>query len=194
MIKNHDRSKWFGASDTHFIMGKWNTKTFAKWWCVKLGILKNNFQTKETMAGNAYEHKIAKAIESKLNIKLKLDRQLKCRKYKVRVNLDSETKERIYEIKTFKEQENWCPTKNYEMQLQVQMYFTKKKGTIAAYPMNEKNYKNYFLPIDLDKLKFFDFELDNEFIKDYLIRVEYLKKCLKNGVLPKIEDIKEKYE
>jgi hypothetical protein len=60
--------------------------------------------------------------------------------------------------------------------------------------MNEKNYKNYFLPIDLDKLKFFDFELDNEFIKDYLIRVEYLKKCLKNGVLPKIEDIKEKYE
>jgi hypothetical protein len=45
MIKNQDRSKWFGASDTSMIMGNWQTKTFNDWWMVKLGITTNNVKT-----------------------------------------------------------------------------------------------------------------------------------------------------
>ena len=37
MIHNHDRSGWFGASDTSTIMGNWATETFRKWWLEKLG-------------------------------------------------------------------------------------------------------------------------------------------------------------
>ena len=191
MIKNKDRSKWFGASDTHIIMGSWNTKTFIKWWCVKLGLLKNGFKTKETMAGDAYEHKIAKAVEEDLSIKLKLDRQIKIKKLRIRVNLDADCKKlnKIFEIKTFKEIDDWKPPINYYEQVQVQMYFTKMKASIVAYPMTKEYYKNYFLPIEKEKLQFYDFELDNEFIQRYLARLKVLVKCLKKKILPKQEMI-----
>lgn len=189
MIKNHDRSKWFGASDTHYIMGKWNTKTFAKWWCVKLGLIKNNFQTKETMAGTNYEHKIAIAVEEETKETLSLDRQFKIRKYALRVNLDAETKDKVVEIKTFKNCEDWKLPKNYIMQVRVQGYFAKKQCLIVAYPMEEENYKNYFLPIEKEKLKYFEIEQDFEFIENYKKRVLYLKKCLKKGKLPKESDL-----
>lgn len=45
MIRNHDRSGWFGASDTATIMGNWNTDTFRRWWLVKLGVRKDRFVT-----------------------------------------------------------------------------------------------------------------------------------------------------
>lgn len=189
MIKNKDRSKWFGASDTHFIMGKWNTKTFAKWWSVKLGLIQNNFSTISTIAGNEYEHRIANAISERINEDLILDRQIKCRKYRVRVNLDSETKSTIYEIKTFKAVDDWKPTKSYEMQLQVQMYFAKKKGCIVAYPLEEENYRNLFIPVEKEKLLFFNYDLDKSFIKKYLQRVKYLKKCLIKGKLPNLKEM-----
>lgn len=47
MIHNHDRSKWFGASDTSTIMGRWDTKTFERFWRVKLGIDREHFETLE---------------------------------------------------------------------------------------------------------------------------------------------------
>lgn len=188
MIKNHDRSKWFGASDTHFIMGNWQTKTFAKWWCVKLGLLSNEFSTKETKAGNAYEHKIARAIEQVKNTKIKLDRQIKFRNLRVRVNLDCEDKNTIFEIKTFKYKKDWEPCDSYIMQTRVQMYFTKKQAFIVAYPMLEENYINYFLPIDMDKLQFFKIKQDTKFINEYLQKVKYLKKCLIRGTYPNEQD------
>ena len=45
MIHNHDRSGWFGASDTSTIMGNWETETFRKWWLEKLGLRENRFHT-----------------------------------------------------------------------------------------------------------------------------------------------------
>lgn len=195
MIKNQNRSKWFGASDTHFIMGNWNTITFVKWWCVKLGLTKNEFQTKYTLAGTHYEHKIAKAIENEFQTKLKLDRQLKIRKLRLRVNLDSENKDTVFEIKTFRDKgEEWQLPKHYIMQVYVQMWTTGKKGTIVAYPMTEEYYKNYFLEIDKSKLLKFEIQKDEkyeEFIKEYLKRITYLASCLKIGKLPKIQELKD---
>ena len=101
MIKNKDRSKWFGASDTHYIMGNWNTKTFQNWWMQKLGLIKKDFNTIYTIAGNEYEHKIAETIRTYFDDdKFKLDRQIKCRKWRVRVNLDCESKHTIYDMES----------------------------------------------------------------------------------------------
>ena len=36
VISEQDRSGWFGASDTSYIMGNWNTKTFKNWWAKKI--------------------------------------------------------------------------------------------------------------------------------------------------------------
>lgn len=189
MIKNHDRSKWFGASDTHYIMGKWNTKTFAKWWCVKLGLIKNNFQTKETMAGTNYEHRIAGLLSKYLKKQLKLDRQFKKRKYGLRINLDAETKDKVVEIKTYKNCANWKLPKAYIMQVRVQGYFAKKKCFIATYAMEPENYDNYFLPLLPDHFNVIEIEQDLEFIEQYKKRILYLKKCLKKGIIPKEGDL-----
>lgn len=192
MIKNKDRSKWFGASDTHYIMGNWNTKTFQTWWLIKLGLIKKNYENLYTIMGNIYEHKIAKAISERMFEKLKLDRQIKVRKDRVRINLDSESKKMIYEIKTFKETKNeWKMPESYVQQARVQMYYAKKPAMIVAYPMRDENYKNAFCEIDKERLKFYAIEQDQNFIKEYRHRLLYLKQCLKRGVMPDFNAIKE---
>lgn len=186
MIKNKDRSKWFGASDTHYIMGKWDTKTFKTWWLIKLGLIQKNFENLYTIMGNIYEHKIAKALSELLDEKLKLDRQIKIKRDRVRVNLDSESKTMIYEIKTFKETEKkWKLPESYIQQARVQMYYANKPVTIVAYPMSEYNYKNCFCEIDKSKIQFFEIEQNYDFIKEYKSKISTLKKYLKLGVLPK---------
>lgn len=65
MIHNHDRSGWFGASDTSTIMGNWATETFRKWWLEKLGLRENRFHTPAMQAGTAYEHRIWSAFASR---------------------------------------------------------------------------------------------------------------------------------
>ena len=84
MISNQDRSKWFGASDTQYIVGNWNTASWRKWWLVKLGFSKNNFQNIYTLAGTHYEHKILDSLGSPL----KKDKQIKIRSLRLRVNYD----------------------------------------------------------------------------------------------------------
>ena len=181
MITNKDRSKWFSASDTHYIMGKWDTKTFQNWWIQKLGLVRKEVNTIYTIAGNEYEHKIAMTIQKYFdNDKFKLDRQIKCRKLRVRVNLDCESKHTIYEIKTYKKTDKeWKLPENYIMQARVQMLFAKKPCTIVAYPMED-----FFCDIDPNKIEFYHIEQDEEFVKEYLKRVKYLKKCLKKGIMP----------
>ena len=51
MISSQDRSGWFGASDTDFIVGNWETASFENWWLTKIGINKSNFQNQYTLAG-----------------------------------------------------------------------------------------------------------------------------------------------
>ncbi|MCM1222917.1 MAG: hypothetical protein NC548_51545 [Lachnospiraceae bacterium] len=184
MIKNQDRSGWFGASDTAMIMSNWTTDTFKKWWMQKLAFIKNNYKNKQMLAGTYYEHEIAQAISEHIGEKLTLDRQIKKRRLKLRVNLDSETKSTIYEIKTHTADKTFRLPKNYIMKVRVQMWATKKKGVIVVYPLTEEHYKNYFLPINKELLEFYEIEQDKDFIKDYLSKLKYLSACLRRGIFP----------
>ena len=62
MIADHDRSGWFGASDVSHIMGRWDTKTFSKWWLQKIGLNRDHFTNDAMAAGTNYEHAILDAI------------------------------------------------------------------------------------------------------------------------------------
>lgn len=183
MIHNQDRSKWFGASDTSMIMGNWNTKTFQKWWLVKLGISQNHFTTLSMKTGTAYEHRILDA----LNIE-KRDRQTRKRKYRLRVNLDGETREEITEVKTYRDK--FKVSKAYWQQCQVEMLAAHKKCRIAAYRLNPEDYSNWFNEIDLSRISFFPIEHDPNWIKsEYLPRLKYLSKCLRKGAVPDEREI-----
>ena len=57
MIKNQDRSGWFGASDTCHMMGSFQTRTFARFWLEKQGLRQNQVRTPQMLAGTAYEHR-----------------------------------------------------------------------------------------------------------------------------------------
>ena len=97
MIHDHDRSGWFGASDTAAIMGRWDTKTFRSFWLQKLGVNRDHFSTLEMDTGSAYEHRILEHIGIR-----KMDRQIRIRRLRLRVNLDGEDAQEISEVKTHK--------------------------------------------------------------------------------------------
>lgn len=156
MIADHDRSGWFGASDTAMIMGNWKTKTFRKWWQQKLGIDQSHFTNTSMLAGTHYEHAILQVIGA-----AEMDRQILIPELRLRVNLDGNTGCRIHEVKTYKLDgssrkgtalqnrgveiatsgleapprndialvqagRGWKPTKAYMQQVQVQMYAVKQ--------------------------------------------------------------------
>lgn len=187
MLKNLDRSRWIGGSETHYVMSNWQTKTFMQFWLLKLGIQDNKFSNVYTMAGNAYERRIAQS----LGLKMKFDRCVKIPKLRLRVNLDGETNDCIYEIKTHKATEKkWELPKNYWQQCQVQMFATgKHKCKLVAYPMEEENYDNFFLEVDKDKVEVFEITYDVKWIQtEYLPRLVYLAECLKKRKTPNKEE------
>lgn len=185
MIKNHDRSGWFGASDTAMIMGNWNTKSFCKWWFEKLGVKQNKFTSESMMAGTAYEH----LILDYLGIR-KRDRQIKKRSYRLRVNLDGEDKTTIYEVKTHIK-EVFKVTNPYWQQAQVESFATRKKVVIVSYHLSLDHYNNYFLPIEKERLFFHPIEYDQDWVElKYLKRLEYLAYCLRKNKIPTLEVIK----
>lgn len=182
MISTKDRSNYFGASDTSFIVGNWNTKSFEKWWLIKLGFSTNDFTSESIKAGNNYEHKI---LDS-LNIEnLKKDTQIVIDR--LRVNLDGNTDKCIYEVKTYNIQKEFKVSKQYWRQAQVQMYASGIKNLyIVAYWLEEKDYKNFFNEIDVNRIKKIKIEYDKDFIeKEYLPKLIYLTNCLKKGEYPK---------
>ena len=63
MIASKDRSNYFGASDTKYIVGNWNTKTFEKWWLIKLGLHQSNFTNESMLAGTNFEHKTLDSLQ-----------------------------------------------------------------------------------------------------------------------------------
>lgn len=182
MLKNPSRKFFWGASDTSKIMGNWDTKTFMNLYLEKLGVRQSHFTNDYMLAGNAYERKIADA----LGLKLKYDRCIKIHFLRLRVNLDAETKDCIYEIKTYKQTDKeWSVPLAYWQQCQVQMFATGKPCKLVAYPMTEDNYNNFFLDIDKSKIKIFDIEYDREWIREeYLPRLVYLAECLKKRITP----------
>ena len=185
MIASQDRSGWFGASDTQFIMGNWKTKTFKNWWLKKLGIDTSHFTSVAMNAGSYYEH----AILDVIGVPRK-DHQIIIPEYRLRINLDGDGEGRVDEIKTYAYEKGFKVSKAYWQQVQVQMFgkLTEEKvlpkANIWAYGLREEDYKNFFNPVDVDRLKAYPIEYDRAFIGKFLIRVKYLADCLERGVFP----------
>ena len=185
MISSQDRSGWFGASDASYIMGNWSTKTFKNWWLTKLGLNTSHFTNVSMNAGTYYEHAILDCIGVP-----RKDHQIILPEYRLRINLDGDGYGRIDEIKTHNQDKPFKVTKGYLGQVQVQMFgkiATEKvipKATIWAYGLKEEDYKNFFNPIDRERLKAYAIALNEEYINKFLIRIKYLKECLERGVFP----------
>ena len=186
MTQNQDRSGYIGASDTSFVVGNWNTKTFEKWWLEKIGLNKNNLSNEAIKAGNNYEHKILEALAID---NLEMDKQIIIDR--LRVNLDGNTSTCIYEIKTHNVNKQFKVSKQYWRQAQVEMYASGIKNLyIVAYGLVDKDYINYFNSIDKKRIEMFKVKYDENFIQnEYLPRLKYLAKCLKDGKYPQIEEI-----
>lgn len=179
MIHSQDRSGWFGASDTSKIMGNWGTATFSRWWLEKLGVIHSHFTTREMKTGTAYEHNILGAIGV-----TKMDRQIKSRPLRLRVNLDGEDEKTIHEVKTYGS-EVFRVSKPYWQQCQVEMFATGKQCQIVAYQLVQADYENFFRDIDLSRLSFYPIDYDPEWIgREYLPRIRYLAECLKRRKTP----------
>ena len=185
MISDHDRSGWFGASDTKYIMGNWKTKTFQNWWMTKLGISTSHMTSVAMNAGTYYERAILDAIGSP-----RKDHQIIIPEYRLRVNLDGDGIGRVDEVKTYKHERGFKVSKAYRQQVQVQMFaklWEEGKTPVAkiwAYGLLPEDYKNFFNPIDRERLKDYPIEIDHLFITRYLYRILYLKECLEKGVMP----------
>lgn len=187
MITDTDRSMWFGASDAKNIVAKnRDTATFKKWWLEKLGYIRNEFSNRYTAAGSAFEHKILDALEIP---GLEKDKQIRIDALRLRVNLDGSTDSAIYEVKTFKEGGK-LNVKQYIPQVQIQMFATGiREAYIIAYPLSESDYKNFFNPVDRDRVIREKIEYDEEFINGVVIpKLEYLAECLTNGTMPTNEE------
>ena len=186
MIRSRDRSGWFGASDTSHVVGDWGTATFRCWWMEKLGIsYKPKFQNKYTLAGTYYEHAILDTVPS-----CEKDRQICIPELGLRVNYDGMAGKSIKEVKTYKEGNGFRVTKAYWRQAQAEMFAAGSRDLeILAYPFTEEHYKNYFIPVDKDKVRHFPVEYDGEFVEcEWLPRLAYLKHCLDAGAWPGKED------
>lgn len=185
MIASKDRSGWFGASDTDYIIGNWQTKSFLKWWLQKLDLNRTNFENLAMNAGTHKEHQILEFLGV-----TETDKQFLLPELKLRVNLDGNTADTDYEVKTYNAEKPFkCPIK-YKRQVWVQMYASGlNKAFVVAYGLTEADYKNYFLPIDKDRLHPIPIEYNADFIeKEYLPKLRYLAWCLEHGRLPNVEE------
>ena len=182
MIDNKDRSGYFGASDTDKIIGNWKTATFEKWWMQKIGINRDHFENKYTSAGTHYEHKIL----ASLGIPMEYDKQIIIEDLLLRVNLDGNNTDTIYECKTYKYEKGFKMPQKYINQLQVQMFASGlRKAKIIVYGLKEEDYDNYFNPIDPERRGEFVIEYDERWITEvYLPKLKFLAECLKEGRFP----------
>lgn len=186
MISSKDRSYYIGASDTSFVVGNWETQTFAKWWGCKQGIYSQDFSSDAMKAGTNYEHKI---LES-LNIKgLKLDYQKIIGR--LRVNLDGNTKDCIYEVKTHSILKPFKPSRAHINQVNVEMYGVNiKNAYIVSYALTDAEYNNYYMDIDNNRIAYHKIEYDAMFINSiYLPRLYYLSECLERGDFPRTSQV-----
>lgn len=185
MIQDQSRDGWFGASDSSYIMGRWTTKTFAKWWSQKLGVNDSHFTNAAMNAGTYYEGAVLDHIGAP-----RRDHQILLPELLVRVNLDGDGPRQIYEVKTHSAAKEFKVTKAYWQQVQVQMYAKSKEegcvplAQIVSYALEEKDYADFFRPIDPARLKRHYIEYDGGFIREWLKRVEYLSECLRRGAWP----------
>ena len=177
MISSQDRSGWFGASDTATIMGNWDTKTFARFWLEKQGLVQGGYVSHAMVAGTHYEHRILDSLGIK-----RRDRQIKIRRYRLRVNLDGESGI-IHEVKTYGRE--FRVSKAYWQQAQVEMFVAKKPLEIVAYKLLPEDYENFFNDVDLNRITKYPIEYDPSWIEsEYLPRLRYLARCLRLRKIP----------
>lgn len=183
MITDHDRSGWFGASDVQYIVGNWDTKTFESWWRVKQGFEANDFTNDAMLAGTYYEHRILESI----GLPMTYDRQVLIPALRLRVNLDAESGETIYECKTYRWERGFKMPKKYLQQVWVQMYATGfREGYIVTYGLEEEDYRNYYRDIDQTRMRLIPVEYDEEWVNEtFLPRLTCLAMCLTEGRFPK---------
>ena len=186
MITDYERDYYIGASDTHYVMGSYDTETFRKWWAIKQGLAEGQIDNIYTRAGTLYET----AILDFLNIE---DRDAQKIIGRLRVNLDGMTDLSIIECKTYQLSKGFKLTKAYKEQVQVEMYaFQMDRCIIAAYGLLQSEYElagfGITNPCEADRLDFYPFQFDEEWIMTYLPRLHYLEHCLDNGVMPSNED------
>ena len=182
MIDSKDRSGYFGASDTDKIIGNWKTATFEKWWMQKIGINRDHFENQYTSAGTHYEHRILESLE----IPMELDKQIIIEDLRLRVNLDGNDTDTIYECKTYKFDKGFKMPKKYIQQVQVQMFASGlRKAEIVVYGLKDEDYDNYFNPIDPGRRDEIVIPYDERWINEvYLPKLTYLAECLKEGRFP----------
>jgi len=196
MIKNTDRSGWFGASDTSKVIAKnRKTKTWLQWWAVKMGEQESEFGGSiYTEAGDKYEHPILLTINEKMN----LDRQIKIEDLLLRVNYDGDFDGIIYEVKTHKADKEFEVSKVYWRQAQVEMWTYKKmaeelglppfkKLYIVSYALNPEEYYKEPDEIEIDpqRIKLHEVEYDKHFTKEeWLPNLKQLRRYLKRGKVP----------
>lgn len=182
MIASQDRSGYIGASDVEKVIGNWKTKTWLNWWMQKIAISTDHFDNVYTLAGTHFEHRI---LES-LGVQMELDRQIINEELRLRVNLDGNTDDCIYECKTFINSKGFKLPKKYIHQVQVQMFASGfRKAKVIAYGLEDEDYNNFFRPIDQERLHTFPVEYDKKWIENvYMPRHLILRDCLVKGVLP----------
>lgn len=190
MIKNKDRRFWIGGSDTSYVVGNWKTQSFENWWREKLGLKVGGFGNKYTLAGTYYETAILNTVSG-----IKKNGVYEIPELSLRVNLDGEVGDVIYECKTHKSENEFKVSKQYYRQAQAQMLATGfRKVVFIAYPLTEEHYDNYFIPIDKAKIHKETVLRDDRFINEELIpKLKYLSECIKKGHFPTDEEyIKQK--
>lgn len=180
MISSKDRSGYIGASDTGYVMRKWDTKTFEKWWRVKQGIETNDICTDAMLAGTAYEHKILDVLGLP---DLEKDKQIIIGR--LRVNLDGNTPYKIYEVKTHRASKEFKISTDYRRQVNVEMYASGiREACIVAYGLEDEDYNNYYRDIDPRRISYHTIDYDEKFIQEYEARMMYLSDCLEKGIFP----------
>jgi len=187
MIASQSRAGYIGASDTKYVMMKnWNTKTFEQWWRVKQGLDTSRVTNIYMETGTAFEHKITDLLNIEDTDQQIIDGRL-------RVNLDGIKDGVICEIKTHKVKPDWKPTKDYEQQVQVQMYVVGlEQAKIIAYELLDEDYEDWNREVDPDRISFYFYDYDEDFIREYLPRLKYFEHCIETGMFPRKEEYESK--
>ena len=148
----------------------------------KIGINRDHFDNIYTSAGTHYEHRI---LES-LGIPMELDKQILLEGLRLRVNLDGNDSDTIYECKTYKYEKGFKLPRKYINQVQVQMFASGlRKAKIIVYGLQEGDYDNYFNEIDPDRRDEIVITYDERWVNEvYPPKLTYLAECLKEGRFP----------
>ena len=183
MIADKSRDYYIGASDTKFIMMSFDTKTFQRFWEVKIGAWVDEVDNIYTRTGNRYEQKILDAIFVPYRNEQFIVGQL-------RVNLDGRTDEEVIEVKTTNKE--YKMPKAHWQQVQVEMFAScMPKARIIAYRLEEDDYE-YDNEIDIERISIFPVAYDESWVmNEYLPRLNHVIWCFNMVISPSNDGFEE---